>query len=76
MCVLCTHQVKESSLILMLQRREREGRTPGDTDPDLDDLSDDEYKFVEEPPELTAARERLAAYTGRVNEEEPPGKDL
>jgi hypothetical protein len=45
-----------------LQRREREGKPPGDTDPALDELSDGEYEFKEEPTELRTARERLAAY--------------
>jgi hypothetical protein len=56
-----------------LQRRERLGLAPGDSDPALDELSDEEYVFREEPEELVAARARLAAYTGRPGEEEPPG---
>lgn len=56
------------------QKRERLGLPPGDTDPDLDDMSSDEYVFIEDPPELVAARERLAQYTSaHSNEEEPRG---
>lgn len=35
--------------------------------------SDEEYVIVEEPEELRKAREKLAAYSARVGEEEPPG---
>lgn len=42
------------------QRREMLGLPPGDTDPMLDDMSDEEPKF-EEPMELVDARARLAA---------------
>lgn len=55
------------------QRRENLGLPPGDTDPALDELSDDEYTFLEDPPELVEARSRLAAYTYRQGEEEPAG---
>lgn len=55
------------------QRREILGLPPGDTDPALDDMSDEEYVLVEEPPELVEARKKLAAFTARQNEEEPPG---
>lgn len=56
-----------------MQRRERLGLAPGDTDPALDELSDEEYVFREEPEELVAARARLAAFTARPGEEEPTG---
>ena len=52
-------------------KRERLGLPPGDTDPDMDDISSDEMSSDEEPPELIAARDRLAAYTGRDGEAEP-----
>jgi hypothetical protein len=55
------------------QRRAKEGLAAGDTDPLLDNLSDEEYVFSEEPAELVAARHALAAYTARQGEEEPPG---
>lgn len=58
---------------MCVQRREKLGLPPGDTDPALDDLSDSEYVIVEDPPELVAARERLAQYTARKDEQEPPG---
>lgn len=40
----------------------------------LHTCSDDEYVVVKDPPELVAARERLAQYTARKDEEEPPGE--
>lgn len=55
------------------QRRKRMGLPDGDTDPALDDMSDGEYEFDEEPEELVEARQRLAAYTARPGEEEPAG---
>ena len=58
---------------ICVQRRENLGLPPGDTDPALDELSDDEYTFLEDPPELVEARSRLAAYTYRQDEEEPAG---
>lgn len=58
---------------LCLQRRAALGLAPGDTDPALDDLSDEEWVVGEEPPELEAARSALAAYTARDGEEELPG---
>ncbi|KAJ9521042.1 hypothetical protein QJQ45_022766 [Haematococcus lacustris] len=54
------------------KRRAALGLTPGDTDPALDEFSDSEYEFEREPEELVAARERLAAFTARPGEEEPP----
>eukprot|EP00195_Chlamydomonas_chlamydogama_P005405 CAMPEP_0202891828 /NCGR_PEP_ID=MMETSP1392-20130828/1781_1 /ASSEMBLY_ACC=CAM_ASM_000868 /TAXON_ID=225041 /ORGANISM="Chlamydomonas chlamydogama, Strain SAG 11-48b" /LENGTH=445 /DNA_ID=CAMNT_0049575687 /DNA_START=22 /DNA_END=1359 /DNA_ORIENTATION=+ len=54
------------------KKREMLGLPAGDSDPALEELSDEEYQFLEEPPELVAARERLAAYTAREGEEEPP----
>ncbi|GLC39430.1 Leucine-rich repeat-containing protein oda7 [Pleodorina starrii] len=53
------------------ERRKRLGLPEGDTDPALDNLSDGEYEFEEDPPELVEARQRLAAYTARPGEEEP-----
>ncbi|KAG2487558.1 hypothetical protein HYH03_013837 [Edaphochlamys debaryana] len=53
------------------ERRKRMGLPEGDTDPDLDALSDSECVFDEDPPELVEARNRLAAYTARPGEEEP-----
>ena len=35
---------------------------PGDTDPRLADLSDEEWQVEEDPPELLAAREKLEQY--------------
>ena len=35
---------------------------PGDTDPRLEDLSDEEWQVEEDPPELLAAREKLEQY--------------
>jgi len=35
--------------------------------------SDDEYVVVEDPPELVVARQKLAQYTARKDEQEPPG---
>jgi hypothetical protein len=32
-----------------------------------------EYEFAQEPPELLAARQQLAAYMARPDEEEPAG---
>lgn len=52
------------------RKRERLGLAPGDTDPDLEAMSDEEYVFEEDPPELVEARNRLAAYTARDGEEE------
>ncbi|KAK9811648.1 hypothetical protein WJX72_007649 [[Myrmecia] bisecta] len=53
------------------KRREALGLPPGDTDPYFDDMSDGEWEPEEEPTELVAARDRLAAFTARENEEEP-----
>ncbi|PNH10461.1 Leucine-rich repeat-containing protein ODA7 [Tetrabaena socialis] len=53
------------------ERRKRLGLPEGDTDPALEDFSDGEYEFDEEPQELVDARQRLAAYTARPGEEEP-----
>lgn len=50
------------------------GMPPGESDPALEEFSDDDYEFEKEPEELVAARKRLAAYTGRAGEEEPPGE--
>jgi hypothetical protein len=36
------------------------------------DMDDEEYVFLEDPPELVEARKRLAAYASRQGEEEPP----
>lgn len=62
------------------QRREALGLPPGTTDPLLDGLDDSEWQFEEEPEELCAARERLAAYiasaaarAGQEEEEALPG---
>ncbi|GAX82416.1 hypothetical protein CEUSTIGMA_g9844.t1 [Chlamydomonas eustigma] len=53
------------------KRREALGLPPGDTDPALDEYSDEEYTFLEDPPELIEARNKLAAYTYREGHEEP-----
>ncbi len=53
------------------RRREALGLPPGETDPALDEISDDEWTPLEDPPELVEARARLAAYTYREGEEEP-----
>ena len=63
-----------SPSLICIQRRENLGLPPGDTDPALDELSEDEYTFLEDPPELVEARSRLAAYTYRQGEEEPAGE--
>jgi len=55
----------------LTQRRETLGLPPGDTDPSLEEFSDEEYTFLEDPPELVEARKSLAAYTYRQGEEEP-----
>ncbi len=47
----------------IVQRRERMGLAPLDTDPELDDISDSEWEIVEDPPELVAARLKLAAFS-------------
>lgn len=64
------------------------GLPNGDTDPFMDTLaqyetsrdqhgsgsdSGSEFEFPQEPPELLAARQQLAAYTARPDEEEPAG---
>lgn len=46
----------------LVQKREEQGLEAGDTDPMLDDLSDEEWQFDEDPPELVAAREKLDQY--------------
>lgn len=63
-----------------LQRREALGLPPGTTDPFLDGLDDSEWQFEEEPEELRAARERLAAHiaaaaarAGQEEDEALPG---
>ena len=54
------------------KRREALGLPPGDEDPALEGMDDEEYVFLEDPPELVEARKRLAAYSSREGEEEPP----
>ncbi|CAG9466512.1 unnamed protein product [Pedinophyceae sp. YPF-701] len=55
------------------KRREAMGQDPdAPGDPAFDDLDDTEWTEPEEPPELVAARRKLAAYTARPGEEEPP----
>lgn len=54
------------------KRREALGLPPGDEDPALIDMDDEEYIFLEDPPELVEARKKLAAYAARQGEEEPP----
>ena len=72
---LCTSPCRRRSCHVFVQRREALGLEPGDTDPALEELSDEEYQFEEEPAELKAARERLAAFTPRQGEEEPTGEE-
>ena len=77
--ILIRHSIVAPCLIpppspICVQRRENLGLPPGDTDPALDELSEDEYTFLEDPPELVEARSRLAAYTYRQGEEEPAGE--
>lgn len=55
------------------QRRQQLGLSDGDSDPALDDLSDEEWVPGEEPAELEEARRALAAYGAREGEEELPG---
>lgn len=38
------------------KRREALGLPPGDTDPALEQMSDEEYVFEEDPPELIEVR--------------------
>jgi hypothetical protein len=45
----------------------------GEGDPAFDNLSDSEWEFTEDSPELIAARNQLAAYTYRCGEQEPSG---
>ena len=45
-----------------MQKREEQGLEAGDTDPMLDDLSDEDWQCEEDPPELVAAREKLEQY--------------
>lgn len=54
------------------KRREALGLLPGDADPALEGMDEEEYQFLEDPPELVEARKRLAAYTAREGEEESP----
>ncbi len=70
---MCVTSPAHPRLPLYLQRRENLGLPAGDTDPTLEELSDDEYTHLEDPPELVEARKRLAAYTYRQGEEEPAG---
>lgn len=44
---------------IVLQKRERLGLQPGDTDPALDEFSDSEWEVPEDPPELVDARAKL-----------------
>jgi dynein assembly factor 1, axonemal len=48
-----------SHKLCALQRRERTGLPPGDTDPALDAFSDSEWEVPEDPPELVDARSKL-----------------
>lgn len=59
-------------LLPLLQRRKELGMPDGDGDPALEGMSDSEWEPPEDPPELVAARKRLAQYTARPGEEEPP----
>jgi len=54
------------------KRRAAAGLPPTEGDPFFDDLGDGEWEVPQEPPELVAARERLAAFAARAGEEEPP----
>ena len=54
------------------KRRSAAGLPPTEGDPFFDDLGDGEWEVPQEPPELVAARERLAAFASRAGEEEPP----
>ena len=42
-----------------MQKRESLGLPPGDTNPALDKLDDEEWAFQEDPPELVEARKKL-----------------
>ena len=42
-----------------MQKRQAQGLRDGDTDPMLDDMSDDEWQAPEDPPELVEARRKL-----------------
>eukprot|EP00798_Chlamydomonas_sp_ICE-L_P030621 gene30621-35632_t len=55
------------------KRREMLGLPTDGGDPALEGMdSDEDYEVEEEPEELRRAREKLAAYTGRIGEEECP----
>ena len=55
------------------KRRAAAGLPPTEGDPFFDEVGDDEeWEVPQEPPELVAARERLAAFAARAGEEEPP----
>jgi len=53
------------------KRREAMGLPPGIEDPYFEEFSDDEWQEPEEPPELVAARKKLASYSAPAGEEEP-----
>eukprot|EP00192_Tetraselmis_astigmatica_P012865 CAMPEP_0117671370 /NCGR_PEP_ID=MMETSP0804-20121206/13295_1 /TAXON_ID=1074897 /ORGANISM="Tetraselmis astigmatica, Strain CCMP880" /LENGTH=426 /DNA_ID=CAMNT_0005479821 /DNA_START=64 /DNA_END=1344 /DNA_ORIENTATION=+ len=53
------------------KRREGMGLDPEGPDPAFEEFSDDEWEEPEEPPELVAARRKLAEYSARAGEEEP-----
>ncbi len=54
------------------KRRAAAGLPPTEGDPFFDDLGDGEWEVPQEPPELVAARERLAVFAAQAGEEEPP----
>jgi dynein assembly factor 1 len=54
------------------KRRAAAGLPPTEGDPFFDNLGDGEWEVPQEPPELVAARERLAAFAAQAGEEEPP----
>lgn len=45
-----------------MQKRERLGLPPGDTDPYLEQFSDSEWEIPDDPPELEEARKKLSMH--------------
>lgn len=75
-CRSTKHQLHLAPFLPCPQRREAMGLDPEGGDPDLEGLPDDVQLEEEEPAELRAARDRLAAFTAARQaeaEEAPPG---
>lgn len=52
-----------------VQKRERLGLPPGDTDPALDEFSDTEWEVPEDPPELVNARSKLDMHMKHISDQ-------